>query len=179
MTANSSSIAPRDDAVHRLWLDRDEVSVLGDLKSLDKHSSDLLELRIAVAQLLQSTTSNSVRNAAALALVDLGGDDAAQIIIDVLHRPDVAKASGTLIYAVDELGASIPLSVLARLLERGSYEARSQALSFLEEGRVARSSDDEWEDGRRVLAALAVSDDAEAAEAGRTALDHLGAETQP
>ncbi len=161
------------------WLALDEGSVISELKSVGPWSPHHIELKSIIVSILQQAKSDRVRNAAAIAIVDLKATDAAHDIIDVLRRPEVAKVSGTLIYAVDELGASIPFLVLARLLELGSYEARAQALLFFEENRIALGSEDDQQEGWQVLTSLAVGDDIEGAEAGRLALDLLHAAETP
>lgn len=80
-----------------------------------RHSSrgptehDRSSLTRETVTLLQTTASRRVRNAAALALADLGDPHAAESIVDVLHRPEIAEASGTLLFALNEFGASLPL----------------------------------------------------------------------
>ena len=129
------------------------------------------------AGVLMATPSSRIRNAAALALADMGAKDAGSSIVEVLRRPEVATASGTLLYALSELDASIPLSVLVGLIENGSYESRAEALSFLEEGRIDRPSEGEVEQARERLAFLAEHGDTpDGIEAARTALGFLDAQ---
>jgi hypothetical protein len=123
---------------------------------------------------LVATASNRVRNAAALALADMGGRDAGRMIVEVLRRPDIAKVSGTLLYALRELGASIPLSVIVGLIENGSYESRATALEFLKERQIERPDRAELDDARKRLTSFARDgDESEGAEAAQVALEYL------
>lgn len=114
---------------------------------------------------LRDTPSRLVRNAAALAIADMRPPRGVEVLADVLARPSIAHEAGTLIYALDELGGSLPLPAFVTLLEHGSYEARSEALILLDNGRVVARSEDERDMARDRLAALASSGRAEAAEA--------------
>ena len=126
------------------------------------------------ADVLTTTSSNRIRNAAALALADLGAVECSGRIVEVLRRPDLAKVSGTLLYALSELGASIPLHVFVGLIEHGSFEGRSEALAFLDEDRVELPDDAEVDGALQSLGRLASnSDDPEGAEAAQLALTYL------
>ncbi len=123
-----------------------------------------------VLRVLETTPSFRLRNAAALALADLGATSAGERIGALLGRPDVAPQSGTLLFALDELGARLPSESLLNLLRHGSYEGRGEALGLLDAGRVAWADPSERRRALDDLAALAAGDDAEAAEAARAAL---------
>ena len=62
-------------------------------------------------------------------------------IVDVLRGPEVAGSSGTLLFALNELGASLPPSLLVHLVEHGSFEGRAEALIAMEEGRITLGSE--------------------------------------
>lgn len=126
------------------------------------------------ADLLARTASRRNRNAAALALADLNAREAAGTLVDVLRRPEVATEAGTLLYALDELGASLPLDVAVGIIERGSYEGRAQVVLLLEERRVDRPADAELSAWRDRLGRLAArEDDEDCAEAAGIALAYL------
>ena len=121
---------------------------------------------------LESAQSPGVRNAAALALSDLGLEGCVKNIVDVIMQPGVAASSGTLLYAIEELGGELPLSAFVHVLESGSYEARQQALDLLWSGRVA--TDDETRDGSlEKLEALGSASDQELAAAASEVLAML------
>ncbi|MDP4024702.1 hypothetical protein Q8W71_18910 [Methylobacterium sp. NEAU 140] len=156
---------------HRDWtrLDpRDEEGVIALLR--DRHGrTPPMEAR-EIERILDTTTSFRLRNAAALALADLGAAGAAARIGQVLERPEVAPQSGTLLFALDELGASLPLDSFVNILRRGSFEGRAEALHFLDAGRISESGPEARARAVAALAALAAGADPEAAEAARDAL---------
>ncbi len=144
--------------------------------SRDAAERDRSSLTREIIALLRTTPSRRVRNAAALALADLGDPHAAEGIVDVLRRPEIADSSGTLLFALNELGASLPLSLLVHLVEHGSFEGRAEALIAMEEGRVTPGNGVETEGARRILTRLAEGQgDPDAAGAARQALEHLAA----
>ncbi len=119
--------------------------------------------------LLRATTSNRVRNAAAIALADMRVPDAASSIIDVLRRPDLAAWAGTLLFALAELDALVRLDVI----ERGAFESRAEVIIAVDEGRVtavyAVKAREERANPKRMSEKR---DDAERAEAADEALRH-------
>lgn len=124
--------------------------------------------------LLRTTPSSRVRNAAALVLTDLNADSAGENIIEVLRRPDVAGSSGTLLFALNEIGASIPLSLLVSLVEHGSFEGRAEALIFMEEGRITHVDETGLQTARQTFEKLTGQEGhAEGAEAAQQALVYL------
>ena len=127
-----------------------------------------------IAQILVVTDSQAVRNAAALALVDLEARDQTDALIRVIGRPELSQHSGTLLFALDELGGVLPLDTLVHLLEHLSYEAKAEALILVRQGRIGRPADPEREaELLRNLAALAASGNEDVAESAGVALDHL------
>jgi hypothetical protein len=79
-----------------------------------------------------TTHSSRLRNAAAIAVADLNSDDAKQKLLHLLIRKDTKKSRGTLLYALDEAGASIPIDVLTQVI----MTTREEAIRFLEARRV-------------------------------------------
>jgi hypothetical protein len=94
-----------------------------------------------VIGILERARSPRVRNAAALALADMRATDARGSLIDTLRRAETRGHRGTILYALDELGANLPLSLLADIIAGDSYEAREEALGFLASGRVDHDAD--------------------------------------
>jgi HEAT repeat protein len=123
-------------------------------------------------QILEQAVSWRVRNAAALALADLRAGNAKDALIDLLKRQDTKGSRGTLLYALGELGADLPLPVLADIIADESYEAREEALTFLASGRIEYSAQ-EFARARARLEAAQLSADAERSEAIRRALEYL------
>lgn len=128
----------------------------------------------AVERALRETTSHRVRNAAALSLTDMLGKGAADVILDIVARPELARSSGTLLFALNDIGADIPLGLIVNLIETGSLEAKTEALTFMEEGRVDPfSSEDENAAKERLNNLLIGSNNPDLAEAARIAIEIL------
>lgn len=106
--------------------------------------------RIALAaQILAQTGSPRVRNAAALALADMRAREATDALIDALKNPETKGHRGTLLYALDQLDAALPISLLVDLTAEDSYEAREEALHLIANEKF------EWdEDPRQILGKL-------------------------
>lgn len=126
------------------------------------------------ADILLRAGSPRLRNAAALALADLNAQDKVAEIVDVLRRPGTGRSAGTLLFALGVLDGTLPLSVAARLIADGSFEARAETLTFLEDRRIDPLEDElSTEEARSLLIRVAAGDDAEAAQAAALALDYL------
>ena len=93
-----------------------------------------------VIGILERARSPRVRNAAALALADMRAANARDSLTDALRRAETRGHRGTILYALDELGAKLPLSLLADIIVEDPYEAREEALGFLASGRVDRDA---------------------------------------
>lgn len=127
-----------------------------------------------VTRLLQGDSSSpKVRNAAAILLTDLIGREAASSIVSVLRRPGIGKSSGSLLFALNEVDASIPLDLAVQLIETGSLEAQGEALTFLEHGRIIPFAADDFDQALARLEALKGSQDANIANAVGIALDYM------
>jgi hypothetical protein len=73
-----------------------------------------------------------VRNAAAIALADLNAVEADRLLIDLIDRKETRGANGTLLYALREMNAYVPLSALLDLIaEDHSYEALEGTLDII------------------------------------------------
>ncbi len=95
-------------------------------------------------------------------------------IVDMLRRPEIARQAGTLLYALGELGASIPLGLAVDLIEAGSYEARAETILFLQDGRIDAGDEADRLNAKAKLSDLAKSRDPELAEAAAICLEILG-----
>jgi len=85
-----------------------------------------------VLRILKETDSPRVRNAAAIALADMKVTTAKDELIKLLARDATKYSRGSLLYALEEMNAEIPLTVLADIIASDDYEAREEALRFLE-----------------------------------------------
>jgi len=150
----------------------DEGRLVEELRSLKSRRSPR-PARVAKAiQILEQTCSSRVRNAAALALADLRAPGAEDALLNVLMRPDTKGSRGTLLYALEQLGADVPLAVLADIIAEDSYEAREEALGLIDRHRIACSSED-FARAQATLEAARASADAERSQAIRRALEYL------
>lgn len=110
--------------------------------------------RIAlIGRILKQTDSPRVRNAAALALADMRAHSAEDVLIDALMRPDTKGYRGTLLYALGELDAALPISLLVDIIIEDSYEAQEEALNFIANGKFDRD-EDPHQSRYRLIAAL-------------------------
>jgi HEAT repeat protein len=123
-------------------------------------------------QILAHTSSSRVRNAAALALADLRDGSAKDALIDLLTRPDTKGSRGTLLYALEQLGAEVPLPILADIIAEEPYEAREEALALIARSR-SEGSPVEMARARARLEAARASADAERSQAIGRALEYL------
>ena len=162
---------PRSDARHATSSE-DEARLIKELRSL-KSQRTRRQARVAKAtRMAADTYSPRVRNAAALALADLQAASAKDVLIDLLRRPDTNASRGTLLYALDQLRAEMPVLILAEIVAEDSYEAREEALSFIASGRV-EGSDEEFAHARSKLEAAMAWADPERSQAIRRALGYL------
>src|SRR5262245_17712912 len=92
-------------------LGEDESRLIEELPNMKSRRSPR-QARVARAiQTLEQAGSTKIRNAAALALADLRADSAKDALIDLLKRHDTKGSRGTLLYALQELEADLPLPV--------------------------------------------------------------------
>ena len=84
-----------------------------------------------IRRLALETPFPRVRNAAVIALADLHARNAAETIIELLRRPGTRGSRRTLLYALSELTAEVPLAVLVSIIADDTYEAREEALEIL------------------------------------------------
>ncbi len=157
------------------WRQGNEDQIVSELKSLRVGVSlqDKDTLSRDVLDILQETSSARVRDAAAITLSELGITQNTMKIVDVLRRKDVARSSGSLLFVLNEINATLPLSVLMQVVEYGSFEARNQAMFFLEDGRFDRVHISDLNIAIAHLKYLTKLDDQEAAEAADFARECL------
>jgi HEAT repeat protein len=151
---------------------RDEGRLVDELQSLKNQRSPRQARAAKAIQILEQTNSSRVRNAAALALTDLRAHNAKDALLNVLTRPDKKGSRGTLLYALEQLGADVPLPVLANVIAEESYEAREEALDLIGRHRVECSSED-FARARTTLEAARASADSERSQAIHRALEYL------
>ncbi len=122
------------------------------------------------AKLVKETRSARIRDAAALALLDLGHPKAAELLIDLIANHDTQGHRGTLLYVLNELEASVPLDTLVEILVTGPYDAREEGLTLLQ---YARADDAERSRALAKLVVLKRSSDEELSVVASEAIDLL------
>ncbi|MCF6325506.1 MAG: HEAT repeat domain-containing protein [Gammaproteobacteria bacterium] len=76
---------------------------------------------------------SSVRDAAAIELMDLGEILAVEPLIQAIQNPENVNRRGTLVYALSAFDCRNYLSLLVKLVLTGNYEVASGAFSIIEE----------------------------------------------
>lgn len=150
----------------------------GVIEILDRVTTDWAKRIADIQTVLLQTSSVKVRNAAAVAPVDMNAKAACDTIVTVLRRPDIAPEAGTLLYALDELGASLPLDVAICLIENGSYETRAETLLLLQAGRITPFETDARDAAVLRLSAYRAAQDLELSEAAGIALEAITPRTE-
>jgi hypothetical protein len=151
----------------------DEGSLVAELRSLKRQRSPRSARVARAMQLLEQPISSRVRNAAALALADLQAHSAKDKLIALLTRPETKGSRGSVLFALDELGADVPLPILAQIILDDSYEAREEALTLIVRNRVECSAE-EFAHAKAALEAANASADADSSHAIQRALKSLG-----
>ena len=85
----------------------------------------------ALIQDLQSPDA-SVRDKAAIVLMDIGDEEAVRPLLDAIAKPENANHTGTLVYALSAFDCVEHLEVLVDLCLKGNYEVSSGAFHIIE-----------------------------------------------
>jgi len=101
------------------------------------------DLENALLRVLATTADPRMRNAAAVALADLGSEIAPSVIRGLLVSPSTEGCRGTLLYALREMGGKLPLGLMVSSLAGNVGEAQEELLEFLEDGLVEPVSEAE------------------------------------
>lgn len=91
-----------------------------------------VELVPILINYLVNTDSNILRNAIAIALSDIGSNEAIKPIISMLSHPKTIGARGTLLYALEAFDCSAHSELITNLLLEDNFEVSRQALILLE-----------------------------------------------
>lgn len=83
-------------------------------------------------ELLEITDDGSLINAIALALEDIGNQNAVDPIIRMLKHPKTQNNRGTLLYVLRVFDYSSHIDTIVDLFLHGNYESRREAFSLLE-----------------------------------------------
>jgi hypothetical protein len=159
------------DALEAAFASGNEDLLVEELRKVDSHKSRQ-EARITlVTRIPEQTASPRVRNAAALALADMRAQSAKDKLIDLLQRADTKGRRGTILYAIEQLDAIVPVSLLIDLVVEDVYEAQEEALNFMKRGQF-ECDKDQSQLRCKLKAALAFADE-ERSYTINTALEYL------
>ncbi|MGH7063902.1 MAG: hypothetical protein ACREET_07470 [Stellaceae bacterium] len=126
-----------------------------------------------ITELARKARSPVVRNAAAIALTDLKADGADALLIELIKRRETRGANGTLLYALREMNAYVPLPVLVDLVsEDRTYEALEGALDLIA-NNAARYTREEKAEAVARLQPLATATGAHIAHSAKLAIKYL------
>jgi hypothetical protein len=153
---------------------QDESAVVQTRRRADKQTASKAE-RLRIADIARSTRSPAIRNAAALLLADLHVEGARGILVALLKRRGTKNHRGTLLYALEELNADVPLLLLVDVIAKDGYEAKEQALDLIGNGQSVGTAE-ELDKARSRLTVIARSKDVHASRSAKLALDYLRGE---
>jgi hypothetical protein len=92
---------------------------------------------VILLQEIRRTENVYHRNILSLVLSDCHVPGAAEAIADAIANGPADDQKGTLLHALNSLGATLPLPVALRLVENGSYEAHMELYELFEAEHIA------------------------------------------
>jgi HEAT repeat protein len=156
----------------------DEDRILGVLDAIGRGSASGAELD-QVRELAKKTRSPVVRNAAAIALADLNAGGAHELLISLIKRTETRGANGTLLYALREMNAYVPLPVLIDIItDDRTYEALEGALDLIA-SNAERYKEGEKTEAVSRLKPLLTSTDAHTSRSAELAIKYLTRKPKP
>jgi hypothetical protein len=136
----------------------DENRILDALDAIGRSRGSSAE-RSRIMELARETRSPQIRNAAAMALADLGVDGADQLLIDLIKRKESRGTNGTLLYALREMNAYVPLPTLIDIIsEDRTYEALEGALDIIANNAARYEAEERAEAVSRIKPLLTSTD---------------------
>jgi hypothetical protein len=151
-----------------------DARLVEEIKKIDS-SSPLNQKTVSlIKKLARETNSSKVRNTAVLKLADLRAPRVKSILIGLLNRPDTKGSRGTILYALENLDAKLPLELLKQLIIEDNYETREEALNFIAQGNFDRSRYS-IADARKALRTALASADPQRSHTINAALKYLSA----
>jgi hypothetical protein len=156
----------------------DDDRIVGVLDTIGRGGASLAELS-RIRELAKKTRSPVVRNAAAIALADLNLDGADELLIDLIKRKETRGANGTLLYALREMNAYVPLPLLIDILtEDRTYEALEGALDLIANNAKKYRQEEKAEAVSRLIPLLS-STDAHTSHSAKLARNYLTRKSKP
>ena len=83
------------------------------------------------------STDATVRNAAAIDLMDLGDERAVAPLLRAITNPENVNHRGTLVYALSAFNCEGFIELMVRLALTGNYEVSGEACSIIEESATS------------------------------------------
>jgi hypothetical protein len=156
----------------------DQDRIVGALDAIGRTDASPAECS-RVIELTKETRSPLVRNAAAIALVDLNIDGADELLIELIQRKETRGANGTLLYALREMNAYVPLSLLIDLItEDRTYEALEGILDVIA-NNAERYKEEEKAEAVSRLKPLLTSTDAHTSHSAKLVTNYLTRKSKP
>jgi len=150
----------------------DENRIVDALDAIGRSRASSAE-RSRIMELARKTRSPQIRNAAAIAVADLGVDGADQLLIDLIKRKESRGANGTLLYALREMNAYVPLPVLIDIItEDRTYEALEGVLDIIANNAAKYEAKEKAEAVSR-MKPLLTSTDAHTGHTAKLAIKYL------
>jgi hypothetical protein len=148
------------------------------LDAIGRRGASLAELDL-IKELAKKTGSPLIRNTAAIALADLNASGAEELLIGLIKRKETRGANGTLLYALREMDAYVPLPVLIDILsEDHTYEGREGALDLIA-ANTERYSREEKADAVSRLRPILSSTDEHTSHSAKLAIEYLTRKAKP
>jgi HEAT repeat protein len=140
--------APSNAALIDRLADADGEAVRETIDELGRRNA--VEAAPRLLEVLRTTEDTPVRNAAALALSDMGIPEAFDAITELLSDPRTERSRGTLLYALDPYDNGPNLELLVHLAITGNWEVSRSAYGLIT-GIATDIGEDLW---RRLRARL-------------------------
>jgi HEAT repeat protein len=152
----------------------DEGTLIRELQALKNRPPTIRARAMSWAmQILENTKSYRVRNSAATALVDLRADNATTAMIDLLSQPDKRGSRGALLLAIGRLRATVPLSILVKIIADEADEGKEEALDLIGRHSYRECSPGEFAEAYATIEAARLSAHGERSRALRRASEYL------
>jgi len=82
------------------------------------------------------STDSSVRNKAAISLMDIGDERAVAPLLKAIQKPENSNYRGTLVYALSAFNCLNHINILVDLVLTGNYEVATGSFQILEQSTL-------------------------------------------
>jgi hypothetical protein len=91
---------------------------------------------------LKSTENHRIRNSIAIALSDIGDEEAVNPLMEIINDPKTLGYRGSLLYALKPFNCSAHLETLVHHLLTGNFEVQANTYELIEENIKSAISDE-------------------------------------